>query len=243
MAPNSDNSDGVPDDLKQIQFQFENIPPLTDEERVAIWLSQLDETEETEDTVVANLYISDSRSRRRRAKRWLQIQAVKASLYRKGGWLMPGGMEASWLYDESCYSYVDGAYLAALLCAHASCERTLAGCLVSYEERLPKGWSMWGLGKLIPKAYELGLIDEPLRDQLHRLGDLRKVSAHFKPPLEPNSVTSRALREVVTDRDVENEDEYDALLRTDALMAIKITTELLLGDQGFARVRYWGYRS
>jgi len=223
-----------------MQFHFENIPPLTDEERVILWHSQLDETEETEGSVVAGLYISDNRSRRRRATRWLQVQAIKAPFYREGGWLIPGGMEASWLYEESCFSYVSGAYLAALLCAHASCERVLAGCLISYEERLPKGWSMWGLGKLAPKAHELGLIDEPMRVQLHHLGDLRKVSAHFKPPLEPNSVASRALRQVVNDRDIENEDEFDALLRTDALMAIKITTELLHGDEGFARVRYWG---
>ena len=77
---------------------------------------------------------------------------------------------------------MNGMFMAALLCAHSSCERVLAGCLDWYEDRLPKGWAMWGLGRLVPAAFDLGLIDEGLKDRLLQVSELRKVSAHFKPP-------------------------------------------------------------
>lgn len=232
------DSNGIPAALNQLQFHFENIPPLSPEEMVLRWLDEHDQ--ETESSVIAELYIADSQSRRRRAERWLQVRAIQAPFTKQSGWLIPGGAEACWLYDESCLSYANGLYLAALLCAHASSERVLAGCLLAYERRLPRGWSMWGLGRLAPAAHEFGLIDAPLKDRLHQLSEIRKVSAHYKPPMEPNSVASRAFRNNIDDAGESDEDVLDGLLRADALLAITIATELLRGDQGFARVRYWG---
>jgi hypothetical protein len=105
-------SDGIPNVLSQLQFCFENIPPLTAEEIVMRWLSEHDQ--ETESSVIASLFIADSQSRQHRGKRWLQIRAVQAPFERQSGWLIPGGMEASWLYDESCFSYVNGIYLSGI---------------------------------------------------------------------------------------------------------------------------------
>jgi hypothetical protein len=220
--------EGVPELLSQLQFSFENIPPLSAEEMVLRWLNEHEQ--ETESSVVASLFIADNRSRRHRTKRWMQVRAAQAPLERESGWLIPGGMEASWLYDESCFSYVNGIYLAALLCAHASCERVLAGCLLSCEARLPKGWSMWGLGKLAPAAQEFGLIDASLTTKLHQLSDIRKVSAHFKPPMEPNSIASRAFRNASDDSDASNEGPFDPLLQTDALIAITSFIQKPLDD-------------
>jgi hypothetical protein len=95
---------------------------------------------------------------------------------------------------------------------------------------------MWGLGKLAPAAYERGLLDAPLKERLHQLSNIRKVSAHYKPPLEPNSITRRALHSNIDDTGESDEDLLDGLLRNDALLAITIATELLRGDQGFARI-------
>jgi hypothetical protein len=96
---------------------------------------------------------------------------------------------------------------------------------------------MWGLGKLVPAAFDLGLIDEPLKNRLLHVSELRKVSAHFKPPLTPNSVARRAAQLFELHPELETEEGLDSVLRKDALKALEASTELLRGDQGFARVR------
>jgi hypothetical protein len=96
---------------------------------------------------------------------------------------------------------------------------------------------MWGLGRLVPAAFDLGLIEEGLKDRLLQVSELRKVSAHFKPPMEPNSIMSRAFETFRLQPDLDTEDGLDSLLAGDALTALKAATELLRGDQGFSRVR------
>jgi hypothetical protein len=228
-------SSGIPIITDQLEFPFENLPSQTCWQRVSAWLEDRDE--ETEEVITAQLFLADYESRRDRARRWLEVWAVQRPFERADGWLIPGGAEADWLYEEACHSYVNGMYMAALLCAHASCERVLAGCLNWYEDRLKKGWTMWGLGRLVPTAFDLGLIDEPLKERLLQISELRKVSAHFKPPLTPNSVASRATHLFVQHPELETEEGFDNVLRQDALKALEASTELLRGDQGFARVR------
>jgi hypothetical protein len=130
-------------------------------------------------------------------------------------------------------------YLATLLCAHSACERVLAGCLLHFEAHLPKRWQMWGLGNLVPEAFRLGLIDKPLNDRLHQVSELRKVSAHFKPPLAPNSVARRATQLPDDELRMSGEDELDTVLRADAMLAIEVSTELLMSDQGFSRITHF----
>jgi hypothetical protein len=181
------------------------------------------------------LFLADGESRRRRAIRWLQLSSVQNEFEKESGWLIPCGVEPVWLYREACNSYINGMYLAALLCAHAACERVLAGCLLAYEESLPKGWRMWGLGKMIPVASERSLIDPPLKGRLEAISEPRKVSAHFKPPMTTNSVVNRVSQLYDDHAYHPLEDRLDNLLKTDALIALGTATELLHGDQGFAR--------
>jgi hypothetical protein len=220
------------------ELPFGDIPRLTREERVIAWLR--DQEDETVETIIATLFLTDGESRRRRAERWFEIRSFQARYDRIEGWLIPGGVEAFWLYEEACRSYANGRYLAALLCAHSACERVLAGCLLSFEAQLPPRWQMWGLGNLVPEAFRFGLIDAPLKDKLHKVSELRKVSAHFKPPLAPNSITRRVAQLFDDQVSISGEDEFDTVLRTDAMLAIETSTELLRGDQGFSRIKYFG---
>jgi hypothetical protein len=220
--------------MDQLELPFDNLPSQTCRQRVSAWLE--DHDEETADVVAAQLFLVDGTSRRDRAERWIEVRAVQARFECSAGWLIPGGVEAVWLYEEACRSYMNGMYMAALLCAHAGCERVLAGCLDWYEGHLPKGWAMWGLGRLVPAAVEFGLIDERLEGSLLQLSELRKVSAHFKPPMSPNSIIRRAAELFNLHPELEAEDGFDNLLRSDALAALETSTELLRGGQGFARV-------
>jgi hypothetical protein len=130
-------------------------------------------------------------------------------------------------------------YLAALLCAHSACERELAGCLEFFEAQLPPRWQIWGLGKLVSEAFQLGLIDQTLREKLYHISELRKVSAHFKPPLSPSSIIRRA-GQFPDEKLSRNEEDasYFGVMRADALRAIETSTELLRGNQGlFFRIQ------
>jgi hypothetical protein len=220
-----------------MQLDLEGVEPLSDEERISRWLA--DQTEETEDVFEAALFLRDHNSRGDRAARWLTVRQVQAPFDTEWGWLITGGSEAVWLYDEAERAFVSGLFLASLLCAHAACERALAGCLQVYEDRLDRRWRRWGLGPLTRTALELGLIDPPLGARLDQVTELRKVSAHYKPPLMPNSVHMRALTQLPDDFGLSDEDALDEILYEDALLALEVATELLRGDQGFARVRMW----
>jgi hypothetical protein len=200
--------------------------------RVKKWLAG--QEHETLATLAAVLFLRDSNGRRARAERWSELHSVQAPFDREDGWLVPGGSEAVWLYEEAERAYVYGLFLATLHCAHAACERVLAACLLDYERQLDKNWRRWGLGSLTTAAFEMGLIDEDLKQGLERVTRNRKVSAHFKPPITRDSVVWRAYTSAPDG--LFTEQDLDQVLHDDALAALEVATELLRGDQGFAQL-------
>lgn len=216
----------------QLQFEFDDIAPLTLEERLRQWLNHKDE--ETTDALTAILFIGDSDSRRHRADRWSEILGIQAPYTYDPAWMVSGGIEAVWLYNEAWRDYLNGAYFSTLICAHAACERELAGCLYPYREDLERGWLMWGLGKLIPATLERKIIDKQTSKELMRLNEIRKVSAHFKPPYDiPNSVENRALGHFASSQPSDYEDVLNNMIRSDALFAIRVATFVVRGNLGF----------
>jgi hypothetical protein len=235
MAAEEEMASGRPPFLDQLQLDFDGIGLLSDEERVVRWLAE--QPEESSAAYLAALFVQDAKSRRRRAEGWSQLRQMQEPFDTDWGWLIPGGVEAVWLYHEAERAYVHDLHLAALLCAHASCERVLASCLGSYEDRLDKNWTRWGLGPLTRAAREFGLIDDETRDQLILLTERRRVSAHYKPPLTPDSVMMRVVAQHPDG--LADEDYIDEVLRRDAFYALTSATHLLRGNQGFARVRLY----
>lgn len=221
----------------QLQFEFEGVAPLTVEQRISTWLEH--QEEETPEMYSALLLLADNESRQRRARRWNEIRGIQSPYEGGSGWLISGGIEVSWLYDEACRDYINGAYFSALLCAHAACERELAGSLSPYREELPKGWMYWGLGKLIPHAAGRHLISPAMRVDLEKLTEVRKVSAHFKEAHKtPTAVPWRANLLLSNDPQIEYDDAVDSILKFDALFAIQIATKVARGNLGFSRPWY-----
>jgi hypothetical protein len=219
------DSYGPPVVAGQLEFIFDGVEPLPLEKRIADWLDC--QNEETPDTLTATLFLVDNESRRRRANRWFEVRCVQAPYDRDSGWLVHGGVEAIWLYDEACRSYIDGAYFSALLCAHAACERVLAGYLNLHDEELDKNWLMWGLGKLMIAAEQRGIIDVGALNALDRLNQARKVSAHYKPFDTPTSVQRRAISALESYPDLDEDAVIDNIARSDALFGIRVATSLV----------------
>lgn len=211
----------------QQQFEFDGIAPLTQEQKLSSWIDS--QSEETPDLLTAILFVADNESRRRRGRRWAEVRTIQAPFENESGWLVSGGHEVVWLYDEACRDYINGAFFSALLCAHSACERVLAGCLYAHREELPNNWLMWGLGKLLAEAFSRRLIDQPLREDLSKLNELRKVSAHFKPAHE--TTTSVYWRLVNSQENSPDWKDFgtaiDELVQKDAIFAIRIATILV----------------
>ena len=108
-----------------------------------------------------------------------------------------------------------------------------------YPEQPDKNWLRWGLGPLAKAAYERDLIDSALRDDLAQVTEVRKVSAHFKPPLTPNTVMLRAFDRAETSTAQSDDELLDEVLQDDAMFALKVATKLIRGNQGLSRVRLY----
>jgi hypothetical protein len=229
-------SDADPDGpyaiVHQLELPLEGIEPLTVAQRVQAWLNAQDD--ESTSAYIAHLFLQDRRSRKARAARSQEVKSVQAPFDSEWGWLIHGGAESVWLYDEAVHAFVDGFPLASLLCSHAACERVLAGRILMHHNELPGNWTRWGLGNLVEAASEIGIIDAPLRAELLQVNEVRKVSAHFKPPLAENSLQSRVHSRVKASSTFLDSDEawWQALDETafeDALAALRVATRLMRG--------------
>jgi hypothetical protein len=216
----------------QLQLEFDDIDPLTLEDRLRQWLNSQDE--ETAESLTAWLFIADQDSRRRRADRLCEVLKIQEPYRYDPAWYLSGGIEAIWLYTEAWRGYVNGAYFSALICAHAACERELAGCLFPYRDELDRRWLTWGLGKLVSASLERGIIDGNMSQELYKLNETRKVTAHFKVEHEtPTSVQRRAMSLFATNNDSDFENTLDDVIRSDALSAIRVATLVLGSNLGF----------
>lgn len=93
--------------------------------------------------------------------------------------LVGGGHESGMLMAEAAGCYVHGLFAAALICAHASCERELAGHLAATEV-VPAGAERWGLGRLLQYAKEHDWYSAQTLEGLARLNARRRDLYHLR---------------------------------------------------------------
>lgn len=101
----SADSDGAPAILRQLELPFEDILALTDEDRVQNWLT--DRSPNSPEEWLAFVWLRDAETRRSRATRWARIRAIQEPFDDGGRWLIPGGQECLWLYDQAEQAYVE----------------------------------------------------------------------------------------------------------------------------------------
>ncbi|AKK26064.1 hypothetical protein AB431_04395 [Mycobacterium sp. EPa45] len=103
-----------------------------------------------------------------------------------------GGYENSFLILEATRCYHFGADLACILCAHACCERELAGILRWQEPATLKS-DRWGLGRLIRTGRERGWFDADLAVRLERVNENRRTLYHLQDLETPTGLWRRAI--------------------------------------------------
>ena len=107
-----------------------------------------------------------------------------------GRYSLAAGPEAELMWDSAMRSFVNGIWAGSIVCAQAVCERTLASLLESWYALPPepKGWRMWGLGRLIEHHREHGLVPAELLDQMQYVCDARKPFGHWRLPMVEGSL-------------------------------------------------------
>jgi hypothetical protein len=152
------------------------------------------------------------------------------------GTLVTGGREALMLWEATVDAFVDGNWVAALLCAQATCERILGG-LVSLHRMPglagsePKDWErQWGLGKLIGHVREQGWVEPQLLDQVAEVSELRKPFGHWRRPVDAGTIGRRIGDRLRLDADIDPESLELELLAEDAALAVTTALRLYFGN-------------
>lgn len=157
-------------------------------------------------------------------------------------WII-GGPETTHLWDATIAAFAHANWVATVLCAQATCERTLASLLqmVYVTGIAPPGWEGWGLGRLISHCRDQRLVDPRLLDDVQTLCDERKPYGHWRQPLAEG-----ALQRVVFDAqdrgdlrhpDLVIEDHLGDLALRSARTALRVHFGDLLDPRKFDALR------
>jgi hypothetical protein len=206
----------------QLQLELPGLAPLTNEEVELEWLGAVP-SPWTRDAIRSALFIEDRASRDARAERRHWIWYLQNRLP-ADGFGMVGGAEVAWLYFESIECFIAGHDVATILCAHALCERALAGFLEIRNALKDRLWKA-GLGPVSEAAHRAGFIDQELLDDLQIVTETRKGIAHFRPPLDPASVHMRLL--AAYEEHTGSIFDVESMLNTDAQAALTAATRVL----------------
>lgn len=160
------------------------------------------------------------------------------SAHGSGGLLFVGGEEAQLLWEATVDTFASGMWVATIVCAQATCERSIAGLvslreLPGYGMEGPKGWKGWGFGKLIGHVREQGWVPDELLDDASQLCEARKPYGHWRGPMDPGTLGRQVAEGMVTgDWGGDPLALRERLLSQEALRSARTALRLYYGDFG-----------
>lgn len=159
---------------------------------------------------------------------------VEVALRDRGWSVRGGGEEAELVWRDALRSFVDGVWVACILCCHAVCEQEVAGIIAispaNMNDRLGTRWESFGLGRLLAEAEREDLLPPHLIEALRALADARKPYGHWRSFNHEQSLHNRIRRE---HEDTGHEDYLglmERLVVRDATQAIVTTARLFYGS-------------
>ena len=164
---------------------------------------------------------ADDRSRLQRLERSQEIGRLVATFHPITMAIEGGGMESTGLLGEAMGAYTHGLFGAALICAHATCERELAATVRARAAATPRGWERWGLGKLIQFAITQSWYCTDSIALLEDVNRKRREFYHFGDSFGPDSLFARAYAERPWRGKEFIRADMAAELQADALQAIR----------------------
>lgn len=153
-------------------------------------------------------YDDESRAARARRIEWA------SSLYQSPGMVAGEFVQLS-LVEEARVCFVNGQFLATVLCATSAVEHLLVGELETKVVLAGKTT----LGPLIQMACDVKLFPPPVIERLQTLNERRNPLAHRRDPGHESTLVSRYLQHKVHPK---------ALMENDARLAIEVMYEVFL---------------
>lgn len=150
----------------------------------------------------------DSRPKRASRIEWA------SSLYQSPG-MVAGELVQLNLMEEARVCYINGQFLATMLCATSAVEHLLVAEL---EERINLSGKLT-LGPLIEKADAMSLLPPEVIERLKVLNERRNPVAHRRPPEDESTLASRYLQKKV---------HPNVLLEADAKLSLEVMYEVFL---------------
>mgnify|MGYP001469112390 CR=1 FL=1 len=164
-------------------------------------------------------------------RRALLDDTYRAVIGANGGtYALTGGTETALMWDATMRTFVHGIWAGSIVCAQATCERTMASLLELHYAVAPepRGWRSWGLGRLIDHHREHDLVDPALLQDIQRVCEARKPFGHLKLPLEPGSLPHVGMEALSRGEPfVEAQEVYVAKT---AVLCIQTTIRVYFGD-------------
>ncbi|WP_143626262.1 hypothetical protein [Streptomyces viridosporus] len=170
---------------------------------------------------VAALAARDERTRAARAERSLEIDSLQQDFPPETIGLVGGGHESAWFFVEAIGCYLHGFDAAALVCAHASCEREIAGRVNHLGANAPRGWERWGLGALLQYAATEGWYTASSQALLEEVNRKRREFYHFRSEWTADSIVMRTYQQLPWRGKDGAREDMAQVLRADALQALR----------------------
>jgi len=170
---------------------------------------------------IQNLVDRDNRTRFARAQRSLDVEDLMAEFPALTAALVGGGYESAWLFTDAIGCYIAGHFVAALVCAHGTCERELAGRVNALGSRAPERWEHWGLGALIKFASDQDWLTTQSQQLLNDVNRKRRDFYHFRDEDTSDSILTRTYAQVPWRGKEWTDENVEHVLRVDALQAIR----------------------
>jgi hypothetical protein len=158
------------------------------------------------------------------------------------GQVLVGGEEAQLLWEATVDCFAQGIWVATVLCAQATCERTLAG-IISLGELPgagitgPKGWERQGLGALIDHIRNDGRVPADVLDAVEELCETRKPYGHWRLPFDQGTIGRAVGDALLTGDQGDPRAIRERILSQNALQGALAALRLYYGNYGWGP--YW----
>jgi len=166
---------------------------------------------------------------------------IERALAGKTWAILSGGEETQLVWDAAIRAFLEGNWLASLLCCHAVCEREIAGILsvsrTKLNDYLPKNWERLGMGGLVALVKKHGMLPDVIITDLLELAESRKPYGHWRSTIHDDSLLARAQREYEISGNPDRDELVQRLIVRDATNAMTTTISLYFGSYGLG-----GYR-
>lgn len=149
---------------------------------------------------------------------------------------LSGGEEGQLAWDAAVRTFLEGIWVACIFSCHVVCEREVAGVLSSshaaLDDRLPKSWESFGLGRLLGEASKHQLLPPDLIADVQQVADNRKPYGHWRSALHEQSLMQRVRVEHEQTGNTDYSKLVQRLVVRDATHAIETTIHLYFGSYG-----------